>query len=202
MLLYFILGCIREDIVHDGTLVGNAGSSKGKLAENDFFVYGSSSSTDLYENELFVQQIIAFDQESNILYDIQPDVDFLSQSIQIPVDDIYHLRFHTKTTQIRYDHNSTLKEEILEIPESEIDFYLQKQWEDKNYIIEFGERDWLGSDNPIEKFLYSSSIFEDVNGDGDVDDNEREYPLQTEQLTERMMTRTQARKTDETPETT
>ena len=83
MLLYFILGCIREDIVHDGTLVGNAGSSKGKLTENDFFVYGSSSSTDLHENELFVQQIIAFDQESNILYDIQPDVDFLSQSIQV-----------------------------------------------------------------------------------------------------------------------
>ena len=89
MLLYFILGCIREDIVHDGTLVGNAGSSKGKLAGNDFFVYGSS--TDLYENELFVQQIIALDKESNILYDIQPDVDFLSQSIQIPVDDIYHV---------------------------------------------------------------------------------------------------------------
>ena len=111
-----------------------------------------------------------------------------------------HLRFHTKKTQIRYYHNSTLKEEILEIPESEIDFYLQKQWEDKNYIIEFGERDCLGSDNPIEKFLYSSSIFEDVNGDGDVDDNEREHPLQTEQLTEIDDENPSQEETDETPD--
>ena len=48
MLFYFTFGCISEDIIHDGTLVGNAGSSKGKLAENAFFVYGSSADEKKY----------------------------------------------------------------------------------------------------------------------------------------------------------
>ena len=61
---------------------------------------------------------------------------------------------------------------------------MQNNGKIKVTLLRFGERDWLGSDNPIERFMYSSSIFEDVNGDGDVDDSEREHPLQTEQLTE------------------
>ena len=52
MLFYFTFGCISEDIIHDGTLVGNAGSSKGKLAENAFFVYGSSA--DENDNGVFI----------------------------------------------------------------------------------------------------------------------------------------------------
>jgi hypothetical protein len=182
MLFYFTFGCISEDIIHDGTLVGNAGSSKGKLAENAFFVYGSSA--DENDNELFIQMIVAFDQSNNVLYEIHPNVDFLSQDIQIPVDDIYHLQFHSKKTQIRYYHQTMLKEELLEIPESEINFYLQKKWEDKNYIFEFGEHDWLNAENPIQNFLYSSSIFEDINGDGIIDENERANPLQNEQVVE------------------
>ena len=165
-MILFLLAC-ASDVVFEGTLVGNAGSGKGKFAEND--------NIQIVESEITVLSLSVLDVEGIELYKEMIHVDIVQEPMPMPMGEGETLTLQIASRSISYIQNDVFME--YKLPEMNVVFQLNQSLVDAQYLFELGRKNWLEDPEPENLVIQSSSLFLDSNQDGSIDEEERSNPI-------------------------
>ena len=159
-----LLACRTEGIVYDGTLVGNAGSTRGKLAE--------SKDHDCADPVVYVSQVRYLDSTGveNSLWMGTVDIFHQELALENGSHGIVELQIEEFALQCSVGGNETTYNFV----GGTLQLVPQTALSATNYILELGTKDWLVAPNPTLLLYSASALFVDSNGDG---------VLQTEEAT-------------------
>jgi len=174
MILLFSLIACRTDVTFQGTLVGNPGTGKPKLAENSSVRYTAAKAT--------IGSIISDNDQSN---NIDREIDLLSNdSLELPKGTTNSLQVYFSDCSLSIagttEENFILPAFILNLS-SNTPFTIS---ETETYIIELAYTGWLDEPSNLDPdmladILSSQSALYLDNGDGILSDEERQSSLAT-----------------------
>ena len=154
MIVWLLFAC-RSDVTYEGTLVGNAGSGKGKLAR--------TTGLECSNPNIQVSEMRYIDASGNVQSTETIDEDLFA-GIPIPDGSPSQLQLDLGTFSITCaQHN---QEEMFSFPDTTISISMLAALVSDNYIIELGEAEWLRTIEPRNALQNGSAIFIDVDGDG------------------------------------
>ena len=165
-MILFFLAC-ASDVVFEGTLVGNAGSGKGKLAENDNITF--------VDSQVQVLSLSVFDQNNTEQFAQDINANILTESIPMPAGHGFRMQLKLAASTVSYLQNNVAAEYT--IPQMNVDFYLNTELEPTTFLFEFGSSNWLLDADPAQMIKNKSSLFVDANGNGEIDTEERNVPI-------------------------
>lgn len=159
-----LLACRTEGIVYDGTLVGNAGSTRGKLAE--------SKDHACADPVVYVNQVRYLDSTGVETSLWTGTVDIFHQAL--PLENGSHGIVELQIEEFALQCSVGGNETTYNFVGGTLQLVPQTTLSATNYILELGTKDWLVAPNPTLLLYSASALFIDSNGDG---------VLQTEEAT-------------------
>lgn len=154
MIVWLLFAC-RSDVTYEGTLVGNAGSGKGKLAR--------TTGLECSNPNVQVFEMRYIDASGNVQSTETIDEDLFA-GISVPDGSPSQLQLDLGTFSITCaQHN---QEEMFSFPDTTISISMSSALISDNYIIELGDPEWLRTTDPRSALQSGSAIFIDVDGDG------------------------------------
>lgn len=165
MIIWLLFAC-RSDVVYDGTLVGNAGSGKGKLAR--------TTGAECVNPEVLVSEMRYFDSSGTLQSTETIGADLFQE---IPV--AFGSPASVEMDLGAFDLNCTQNNQAQTIPFSAttVSLTMASPLEDDFYIIELGDPEWLAMTDPEIPLINGSAIFVDADGDGILSASEEQLIL-------------------------
>ena len=156
------LGC-RTDVTYEGTLVGNAGGTKGKLMPTSGY---SCDTPWIPVNSLQLLNVQGYE-----LYgEVSPTDDLLQTGVVIPPIDASSVHIEMGN----WDLVCTVGEEntLFNFVSPTLDLKLGANGFAERMILALGENGWLLAPDPQEKLEQTSKLWNDVNVNGEIDDSD------------------------------
>lgn len=159
MVWFWLLAC-RTDITYEGTLVGNAGSGKGKLAISQGF--------DCTDPVIPVDHLSYLnDQNETLLVDDVGTTDLFTDGVGLASGEYQLLDLSMAAFSLTC--MGPDGEVSWEFPAQVLRFSITSPIESRSYLFELGTVDWLLSDRPEEALQTASTMWLDGNQNGEVD---------------------------------
>jgi len=156
------LGC-RTDVTYEGTLVGNAGSTKGKLTSTSGYTCDAP--------QIPISNIQLFNIQGDELYvDMNPTSDLLVEGMEIPLVDASSVYLEMGNWELVCTVGA--EENIFAFVSPTLDLALSGNGLTENMLIALGDEDWLLSPNPQEALEQNSTLWNDGNANGDIDSSD------------------------------
>lgn len=158
MIWLWILAC-RTDITYDGTLVGNAGSGKGKLA--------ISQDYDCTESMIPVEQLSFLDVNGDVLdSQMYTETNLLTDGVDVASGDYSSIEMNLATWNL--DCQGPNGSVFFAFDAMQLAFEVQSPMTAGAYIFLLGDSNWLESPHPEERLQTNSTMWFDVDQDGEV----------------------------------
>ena len=156
MIWLWMLAC-RTDITYDGTLVGNAGSGKGKLS--------ISQGYDCTDPVIPVEQLSFQDGNGTVLASQSyTETDLLTDGVDVASGEYLVLEMNLAPWTL--DCQGPNGNETFVFSALRLRFDVQSPMTEGAYIFLLGDSEWLSDSHPEERLQTQSSVWLDVDQDG------------------------------------
>lgn len=191
-MLWFLLAC-QTDVVHDGTLVGNAGSGKGQVAPN----INATCETP----QMIVNEIQYLDHHRRIMHSVQGQWNlfeyfpieqgryehllisveggtitcFVDGGSTITLPKVSNNRFSSEDFEDQFSAlQSTQEQKEFDMEPHTWDFLMTEDIRNSSYILQIGIQDWIYDEDPVWLLKEASVLYWDRNENGTLDSSENQ----------------------------